>query len=100
MNKKKAKPKYDFKIEVVNIHLTTMFKLLVVLFIMSKVIFFTSLIYFSCSEYIISELLFCFKRIEFEQISVSQDTSTKVKRSDLSKIILTKSFSADRLYGM
>ena len=67
---------------------------------MSEVIFFTSLIYFNCSEYIISELLFCLQRIEFEHISFSQDTSTEVKKNDLLKRILTKSLGVDRLYSM
>ena len=55
--------------------------------------------YFNCSEYIISELLFCLERIEFEHISYSQDTSTEVRKNDLLKRILTKSLSLDRLYG-
>ena len=67
---------------------------------MSEVIFFTSLIYFNCSEYIISELLFCLERIEFEHISFSQDTSTEVKKNYLLKRILTKSLGVDRLYSM
>ena len=67
---------------------------------MSEVIFFTSLIYFNCSEYIISELLFWLERIEFEHISFSQDTSTGVKKNDLLKRILTKSLGVDRLYRM
>ena len=67
---------------------------------MSEVIFFTSLTYFNCSEYIISELLFCLERIEFEHISFSQDTSTEVKKNDLLKRILTKSLGIGRLYSM
>ena len=67
---------------------------------MSDVTFFTSLTYFNCSEYIISELLFYLERIEFEYISYSQDTSTEVTKNDLLKRALTKSLSADRLYGM
>ena len=67
---------------------------------MRKVIFFTSLIYFNCSEYIISELLFCFEIIEFEHTSYSQDPSTEVKKNNLFKRIATKSLSVDRLYGM
>ena len=45
--------------------------------IMSEVIFFTSLIYFNCSEYIILKLLFCLERTVFEHISYSQDNSTE-----------------------
>ena len=67
---------------------------------MSEVIFFTSLIYFNCSQYIISELLFCLERIESEHTSYSQDTSTEVKKNDLLKRILPKSLSVDRLCGM
>ena len=67
---------------------------------MSEVIFFTCLIYFNCSEYIISKLLFRLERIEFEHISYSQDTSTEVRKNDLLQRILTKSLSVDRLYGM
>ena len=67
---------------------------------MSEVIFFTSHIYINCWEYIISELLFCLERIEFEHISYSQDTSTEAKKNDSLKIILTKPLSVDRLYGM
>ena len=67
---------------------------------MSEVIFFTSLIYFNCSEHIISELLFWLERIEFEHISFSQDTSTELKKNDLLKRILTKSLGVDRLYRM
>ena len=67
---------------------------------MREVIFFTSLIYFNCSEYIISKLLFRLERIEFEHISYSQDTFTEVRKNDLSQRILTKSLSVDRLYGM
>ena len=68
--------------------------------IISEVIFFTSLIYPNCSEYIISELRFCLKRIEFEHVSYSQDTSTELKKNNSLKRILTKSLSVDRLYGM
>ena len=49
---------------------------------MSEVIFFSSLIYFNCSEYIISELLFCLERIKCEHILYPQDTSTEVKKND------------------
>ena len=67
---------------------------------MNEVIFFTSLIYFNFSEYIISELLFYLEGIEFYHISNSKDTCTEVKKNDLMKRILTKFLSVDRVCGM
>ena len=68
--------------------------------IISEVIFFISLIYFNCSKYINSELLFCLERSEFNHILYSQDTSIKVKKNNLLNRLLTKSLNVDRLHGM